>query len=149
MSVVGENMSIDRRLGEDSLDALVTLRSQSFFAADVEANRDGIADTLRGLRVLIMGGAGTIGSATAKLILEYLPASVHIIDQNENELAELVRDLHARPQGMPEVDFRVLPLDYGSKVTERLLRESRPYDFVLNFAALKHVRSEKDVYSTL
>ena len=31
----------------------------------------------------------------------------------------------------------------------RFLAESDPYDFVLNFAALKHVRSEKDVYSLL
>src|SRR4029079_19376521 len=29
------------------------------------------------------------------------------------------------------------------------LFEEQPYDFVLNFAALKHVRSEKDVFSLL
>jgi FlaA1/EpsC-like NDP-sugar epimerase len=47
------------------------------------------------------------------------------------------------------VDFRTLPLDYGSSVMARLLRDSPPYDVVLNFAALKHVRSEKDLYSIL
>ena len=32
---------------------------------------------------------------------------------------------------------------------ERLLTDSPPYDVVLNFVALKHVRSEKDIYSVL
>jgi FlaA1/EpsC-like NDP-sugar epimerase len=32
---------------------------------------------------------------------------------------------------------------------ERLLSDSKHYDFVLNFAAIKHVRSEKDIYSLL
>ena len=41
------------------------------------------------------------------------------------------------------------PLDYGGAVTRRLLQGEPPYDIVFNFAALKHVRSEKDVYSLL
>ncbi|MBO7942693.1 polysaccharide biosynthesis protein, partial [Streptomyces sp. S9] len=34
-------------------------------------------------------------------------------------------------------------------VMGRFLADSAPYDIVMNFAALKHVRSEKDVYSLL
>src|SRR5262249_1792021 len=84
-----------------------------------------------------------------RLALDYRPAAVHVIDQNENYLAELVRELRGRPRGLADVDFQTLPLDYGSPVMARLLRDSPPYDVVLNFAALKHVRSEKDVYSVL
>ncbi|MGI8895118.1 MAG: polysaccharide biosynthesis protein, partial [Casimicrobiaceae bacterium] len=40
-------------------------------------------------------------------------------------------------------------LDYGSGIMARFLAEAKPYDVVLNFAALKHVRSEKDTYSVL
>ena len=46
-------------------------------------------------------------------------------------------------------DFRTLPLDFGSPVMRRFLNEQEPYDYVLNFAAIKHVRSEKDVYCLL
>ena len=134
---------------DDVLDAVVTCRKESLFATDLDASRESIDAELRGRRVLVVGGAGSIGSATTKLLLDYLPSCLHVVDQNENELAELVRDLRARPRGMPELDFRALPLDYGGSVTERLLRESCSYDVVLNFAALKHVRSEKDVYSSL
>jgi FlaA1/EpsC-like NDP-sugar epimerase len=72
-----------------------------------------------------------------------------VVDLSENGLAELVRDLRG---GIPQLsvgDFRTLPLDFGSPVMERLLSEQEPYDVVLNFAAIKHVRSEKDVFSLL
>ena len=45
--------------------------------------------------------------------------------------------------------FALLPLDYGGDAMARLLSEEAPYDAVFNFAALKHVRSEKDLYSVL
>ena len=46
-------------------------------------------------------------------------------------------------------EFRCLPLDFGSPIMERFLRDQCPYDGVLSFAAIKHVRSEKDAYSIL
>src|ERR1051325_2165345 len=46
-------------------------------------------------------------------------------------------------------DFIAAPLDFGAAVTRRFLGSHAPYDLVLNFAALKHVRSEKDVPSLL
>jgi FlaA1/EpsC-like NDP-sugar epimerase len=131
------------------LTAIVTGRSASLFADDVAASRDAIGAKLRGRRVLAVGGAGSIGAATVALALDYGPAALHAADHNENSLAELVRDLRGRPAGIGDADFRALPLDYGSPVMERFLADMPPYDVVLNFAALKHVRSEKDIYSVL
>jgi FlaA1/EpsC-like NDP-sugar epimerase len=71
-----------------------------------------------------------------------------VVDLDENGLAELVRDLRAQSEG-PVADMRFLPLDYGSTLMLRLLGTAKPYDLVLNFAALKHVRSEKDELSLL
>jgi nucleoside-diphosphate-sugar epimerase len=135
--------------GITKLDALVTGRTDSLFASDLETSREALSCNLRGRRVLIVGGGGSIGAATVGLVIDYAPAAVHVVDQNENYLAELVRELRGRPNGLPDVDFRALPLDYGSPTMERLLMAVAPYDVVLNFAALKHVRSEKDVYSVL
>lgn len=131
------------------LTAIVTGRTASLFADDVAASRDAVVAKVRGRRLLVVGGAGSIGAATVELLLDYLPAALHVVDHNENSLAELVRALRGRPAGIPDVEFRALPLDYGGPVMERLLRDAPPYDVVLNFAALKHVRSEKDLYSVL
>jgi len=132
------------------IDYLVTRRKQSFFWSDLNAYSADISAKLRGRRVLVIGGGGSIGSATTRLLVDYAPSVVHVIDQNENYLVELVRYLRGRPLGLTNVDFRTLPIDYGSPIMERFLREAeRPYEIVLNFAALKHVRSEKDIYSVL
>jgi FlaA1/EpsC-like NDP-sugar epimerase len=138
-----------RRQTAADLDAVATCRTESLFAADVAANHNVIASRLGNRRVLAVGGGGSIGAATVRLVLDYRPAAVHVVDQSENYLAELIRELRGRPEGLADVDFRTLPLDYGSPIMARLLRDLPPYDVVLNFAALKHVRSEKDVYSVL
>jgi len=132
------------------IDYAVTRRKQSFFWSDLNAYSADISAKLRGRRVLVIGGGGSIGSATTRLLVDYAPSVVHVIDQNENYLVELVRYLRGRPLGLGNIDFRTLPIDYGSSIMERFLREAeRPYEIVLNFAALKHVRSEKDIYSVL
>lgn len=124
-------------------------RRDSLFAEDVGLRRDQIADAVRGARVLVVGGAGSIGSVSVALLLDYAPAALHVVDISENGLAELVRDLRSRRAGISVADFRTIPIDYGGPIMQRLLGESPSYDVVLDFAALKHVRSEKDVYSLL
>jgi FlaA1/EpsC-like NDP-sugar epimerase len=133
----------------DVLDAVVLQRDRSQFEADIVAREADLRDITRGARILVIGGGGTIGSATSMLLAALRPKALHVVDQSENYLAELVRDLRSQPEGLHVDDFKALPLDYGSPVMGRFLAESDPYDFVLNFAALKHVRSEKDVYSLL
>lgn len=131
------------------LTSIVTGRTESLFARDLEASSDRVLAKVRDRRILVVGGAGSIGAATVRIILDYRPSALHVVDHNENYLAELVRELRGRSAGIPDIDFRALPLDYGGPVMERLLADSPPYDVVLNFAALKHVRSEKDIYSVL
>lgn len=133
----------------DELSSLATGRTTELFLKDIEDRNAEIAERIGGKRVLIIGGAGSIGSATVHAMLDYHPDALHIVDTNENNLAELIRDLRSSVNGLKISDFRCLPLDYGSPIMHRYLRGVPPYDFVLNFAAIKHVRSEKDVYSTL
>lgn len=140
-----EAASIDQA----ALDRLVLGRAQSQFLPDVVQNDAALRDVVQGARILVVGGGGTIGSATTALISRFSPAALHVVDQSENYLAELVRDVRGRPEGLTVADFRTLPLDYGAPIMGRFLAEAKPYDIVLNFAALKHVRSEKDVYSLL
>jgi FlaA1/EpsC-like NDP-sugar epimerase len=136
-------------LDQSKLDEAVLQRAHSHFEIDVKQRRDDLAAVVAGKRVLVVGGGGSIGSATTTLLADLGPAALHVVDQSENYLAELVRGLRGRPEGLNVREFRTLPLDYGSPVMGRYLAESAPFDVVLNFAALKHVRSEKDVYSLL
>lgn len=143
MADAGRDISIE------ALSALATGRAAELFASDMQAREADIRACVTGRRVLVIGGAGSIGSATVRALLPFAPRSLHVVDQSENNLVELLRDLRSAPPGIPVPDFRVLPIDFGSPVMHRVLREESPYDMVLNFAALKHVRSERDVPSLL
>ncbi len=128
---------------------VATHRADRMFDADIAGAGAMLNERVRGKRILAIGAAGSIGSNTVTVLANYVPASLHIIDQNENALADLVRNFRSRPGGMPVEDFRTLPLDYGSEAMHLFMQENEPYDIILNFAAIKHVRSEKDMYSTL
>jgi FlaA1/EpsC-like NDP-sugar epimerase len=119
------------------------------FAADYAARSAEMGERLRGARVLVIGGAGSIGGSVVRLLAEFPTAALHIVDASENSLVELTRDLRSSGAPLNSGDIRWLPLDYGTPVMHRLIAAEAPYDHVLNFAAMKHVRSEKDAYSVL
>lgn len=128
---------------------VATKRTESLFAVDIADQQEAIAEAVRGKRILAVGAAGSIGSSTVHVLARYKPAALHVIDQNENALAELVRQLRSQPEPLGIEDFQTLPLDYGASATERLMKAEGPYDRILNFAAIKHVRTEKDPFGIL
>jgi nucleoside-diphosphate-sugar epimerase len=131
------------------LDALELIgRDRPLFVRDVAASEDLIRDAIRGRRVLVVGGAGSIGSEIVRQVFRRSPAALHVIDISENNLAELVRDLRST-LGYLEGETRFLPLDAGGPEAAAFIAHQRPYDLVLNLAALKHVRSEKDEFSLM
>ncbi|MBK7870849.1 MAG: polysaccharide biosynthesis protein [Saprospiraceae bacterium] len=125
----------------------VTERSESLFKSDLKINHDVLQNRIDGRSVLVIGGAGTIGSSFIKALLEFKPGKLYIIDINENGLTELTRDLRSSlGLHIPE-DYKTYPIDFGDNVFEKLLHKEGSFDIVANFAAHKHVRSEKDHYS--
>ena len=73
----------------------VTFRPSSMFEADIKANADKLTQEIKGKKVCVIGGAGSIGSSFIKAVLRFEPASVVVVDLNENGLAELVRDVRS------------------------------------------------------
>lgn len=132
-----------------TLSAIATGRPHSLFSEDLDDHHDAITERVRGCRVLAIGAAGSIGSNTIRTLSRYQPLAIHVIDQNENALAELVRLMRSQSEPFNVEDFQLLPLDYGSALTRSFVALNGPYDIVLNFAAIKHVRSEKDPFSIL
>jgi FlaA1/EpsC-like NDP-sugar epimerase len=132
---------------DDFIARRITRRSESMFAEDLAANEAELRDRIQGRRVLVIGGAGSIGSSFVRAMLPYRPASLVVVDSSENGLTELTRDLRSsRDQFIPD-DFRTYPVAYGTPVFDRLLKTQGPFDILANFAAHKHVRSEKDRFA--
>lgn len=132
------------------LDARIVNRPQSFFAQDLVDHTDTLSEMIKGARILVIGGAGSIGFQTLRTIMRFAPSVVHVIDHNENGLAEVIRALRSAPEPVLTDELLTLPFDYGGAPFKQWLKsQKQPYDYVLNFAALKHVRSEKDPYSIL
>lgn len=125
----------------------VTFRPVSMFAADIEANKEKLTAEIKGKRVCVIGGAGSIGSSFIKAVLRFEPKSVVVVDLNENGLAELVRDVRSTNGLYVPDEFRCYTLNFADPIFERIFREEKGFDIVANFSAHKHVRSEKDRYS--
>lgn len=97
-------------------------------------------------RVLVVGGAGSIGSTVTEILFHAAPVALHVIDVNENALADLVRQIRSTV-GYADTDFRTICFDPLHPSSDKLITENGPYDVILSFAAVKHVRSEKDPFT--
>ena len=125
----------------------VTCRPESLLKADFTKYKSEMQERINGRKVLVIGGAGTIGSFYIKAILKFNIASLVVVDINENALTELVRDLRSSTDyNIPE-EFITYPVNFGDRVLEKIFKTHGPFEIVANFAAHKHVRSEKDIFS--
>jgi len=125
----------------------ITKRDKSLFDDDINQYQDQLSANIKGKSVLVIGGAGTIGSSYIKAILNFEPARLYVVDTNENGLTELTRDLRSKHgQYIPE-DYKTYPMNFGDEVFRKMFVNEGPFHIVANFAAHKHVRSEKDHYS--
>ena len=123
-------------------------RKEKMFKNDIDNNEKEIHELLKNSKVLVIGGAGTIGQATTKEIFKREPKSLHVVDISENNMVELVREIRSS-LGYGEADFRTFAIDCGSKEFTALVSHEGPYDYVFNLSALKHVRSEEDPFTIM
>jgi len=121
----------------------ITKREVSFFKKDIETNKAKLDERIANKSVLVIGGAGTIGSSFIKAILPFNPKKLVVVDYSENGLTELTRELRSGNFGKVPSDYITYPFDFGGNIFIKLLNEQH-FDIVACFAAHKHVRSEKD-----
>jgi len=132
---------------ENFIKTYVTGRQESLLQADFEKYNSELNNRINNKKVLVIGGAGTIGSFYIKAILKFNITKLVVVDINENGLTELVRDLRSTTEYNIPDDFITYPVNFGDRVFEKIFRHHGPFDIVANFAAHKHVRSEKDIFS--
>ena len=96
--------------------------------------------------ILVIGGAGTIGSSYIKQVLKYKPSKITVVDINENGLTELTRDLRSSNLLDYKPEYITYPVNLLSNTFDKVFNSDN-WQVVANFSAHKHVRSEKDKIS--
>jgi len=116
------------------------------FKFDIQNNKDFLKSQIFDKVVLIIGGAGTIGSSYIKQILKFKPSKITVVDFNENGLTELTRDLRSSNLLDYNPEYITYPVNLLSDTFDKIFNSDR-WQVVANFSAHKHVRSEKDKIS--
>jgi FlaA1/EpsC-like NDP-sugar epimerase len=95
-----------------------------------------ISDQIKGKRVMITGGAGSIGSEIVRQVLNFNPYKIIILDQAESPLHSLHLEISEQSS---DVIIRTVLADVKDyKALETVFEKYKP-DFVYHAAAYKHV----------
>ena len=116
------------------------------FERDILNNQNLLFSKISNFNVLIVGGAGTIGSNYLKQVLKFKPSKITVVDINENGLTELTRDLRSSSLLDYKPEYTTYPVNLLSDTFDKIFN-SDTWQVVANFSAHKHVRSEKDKIS--
>jgi FlaA1/EpsC-like NDP-sugar epimerase len=136
-------------MGEKYMNILNLIgREKELFEEDIKKHEKELSEIINNSSFLVIGGAGSIGSATVKEIFKRNPKKLHVVDISENNLVELVRDIRSS-LGYIDGEFKTFAIDAGSFEYNAFIKNDGKYDYVLNFSALKHVRSEKDPFTLM
>ena len=116
------------------------------FDKDLQLSKSLLISKIKNQKILVIGGAGTIGSSYIKQILKYKPSKITVVDINENGLTELTRDLRSSNLLDYKPEYITYPVNLLSDTFDKIFN-SDTWEVVANFSAHKHVRSEKDKIS--
>ena len=99
----------------------ITFRKESMFISDLENKRDILFNEIRNKNVLVIGGAGTIGSNYIRELLKFNPKKLIVIDSSERGIQELIRNLRSSYKIRLPKDFRSYCISYDDNVFYKIL----------------------------
>lgn len=127
-------------------------RTKPLFEKDIKDREKELSEIIHNSRFLVIGGAGTIGSAICRELFARDPKVLHVVDISENNMVELVRDIRSS-KGYGTGEFATFAIDCGSSIFKAFIDAQVKciggYDYIFNTSALKHVRSEKDPFTLM
>jgi FlaA1/EpsC-like NDP-sugar epimerase/UDP-N-acetylmuramyl pentapeptide phosphotransferase/UDP-N-acetylglucosamine-1-phosphate transferase len=104
--------------------------------APVRIEEKGVRDDIAGHRVLVTGGAGSIGSELCRQIAAFGPRRLVVFDQAESELYDVDRELRSRFAG---VDIVCMVGDIRDPARLNDVIAKHGVDSIFHAAAYKHV----------
>lgn len=126
--LIGGRVSVSRLREVDITDLL---RRQP-----TRIDRDRVASSLRGKRVLVTGAGGSIASELCRQIARWEPAALILLGHGENSVFEILIELH---NNHPKLDAEPVIADIReAKRFEQILKATKP-DVIFHTAAHKHV----------
>lgn len=111
----------------------ITFRKESLFAEDMQLHTKTLEKEIQGKRVLVIGGAGTIGASFIKALLPFEPAQLTVVDISENGLTELTRDIRSTHHLYVPQHYMTYPISYADPLFEKIFRKQNGFDIVANF----------------
>jgi FlaA1/EpsC-like NDP-sugar epimerase len=109
--------------------------------SQIKLNNEFVSSYLRGKRVLITGGGGSIGSELCRQIAKYQPACLIILDIYENNAYDIQQELK---RNSPELNIKVLIASVRDRDRLNRLFETEKPQVVFHAAAHKHVPLMED-----
>ena len=102
----------------------------------VDIDTDAVAGYLKDMSVLVTGGGGSIGSELVRQILAVGPRLITVVDNHEEALWSIERELAERIAGKPGVSFEPVLADVRSpEAMNAVIGRARP-EVVFHAAAL-------------
>lgn len=104
--------------------------------AEIRIQDPGVAQHIRGKRVLITGGGGSIGSELCRQVASFQPEALIILERNENNLYQIEIDLLEK---FPDLSLKTVLGDICDiKKVDQTFFDLRP-QIIFHAAAYKHV----------
>ena len=123
--------------GELSVNQLKEINIESLLERDpIQLDFSKIESQLKDSKVLVTGGAGSIGSEMVRQILKFGPAKVMVLDQAESALYDMELELK---ETFSENNFEIVLADIRNMERMRRVFAYFKPDYVYHAAAYKHV----------
>ena len=133
----------------DSISRTIVARKFPLFTDDISLMENNLFESYRDKRIIFLGGAGFIATETIIQVLKYQPKYLAIVDISETAIADLVRYLRTNNLINSNVTIDFYLADITDNSLNLALNAIGEVDIVFNFAAAKHVRSERNVPSII
>lgn len=125
--------------GKVSVSRIRNIRIEDLLGREpVDLNLEEISGYLKGRRVMVTGGGGSIGGELARQICRFGPRSLILLDHSENGLFHINLELERKWSGMEmEIELVVADIRDRNKMN-KIFKKYRP-EVVFHAAAHKHV----------
>lgn len=142
-------MNIPTSLDLEQIAAACVRREPKDLFIPRDSQLDEFANLIADSKILITGASGFIARATLNHVLKANPKLVYLVDSSENGLANLARLLATTQAPERLRTIHMVLADITSPIFTQAVEDIGALDVVLHFAAVKHVRSERDAASAL